>query len=443
MPYAKNSELPKNVSSLPEAAKTIWRKAFNSALDQGYDEERSAKIAWAAVKRSYKKEGDKWVTKDSAYPLSENLTFDDAADIKMTSDGYLVAQPRVARTGIQTYRGWEVGRPDMDEVRIYRPYSSVMDKKSIASLAHKPITLGHPSEMVNASNWDEYAVGQSGDEIMRDGEFLRIPLIVMDQKAIDRIKDGHEQLSIGYYSDLEWKDGETEAGESYDAIQRNIEANHIAIVAQARGGHKLKLGDNNKGDTPMPKTITVDGITVSLEDRDAAIVTRHMQKLDDEIKKYGADIVALTTDRDAQKKAAETKDGEIAVLKKKIEDEKITPQMLDEKVAERVTVVTKAKAILGDHYDSTGKTNIEIKKAVVATKLGDAAKTMVDAAVDGAFTAMTIDADKNISTGLGVTDLARSLGTRTAQNSRQLADEAWDKRGEQLRDAWKGNKATA
>lgn len=72
MPYDSNEELPDNVrKNLPEHAQQIYRKAFNSAWDEyknpedrrGDDdrEEVSHKVAWAAVKKEYHKEGDKWV----------------------------------------------------------------------------------------------------------------------------------------------------------------------------------------------------------------------------------------------------------------------------------------------------------------------------------------------------------------------------------------------
>lgn len=64
MPYEKNTDLPKSVrSSLPDAAQTIYRKAYNSAHkgNPDYDEERLAKIAWGAVKKSYHKSDDTWV----------------------------------------------------------------------------------------------------------------------------------------------------------------------------------------------------------------------------------------------------------------------------------------------------------------------------------------------------------------------------------------------
>jgi cation transport regulator len=74
MPYEKTSELPDSVKdNLPKHAQEIYMSAFNSAWDQ-YDEpeerrgddtreETAHKVAWAAVKKKYEKQGDKWVTK--------------------------------------------------------------------------------------------------------------------------------------------------------------------------------------------------------------------------------------------------------------------------------------------------------------------------------------------------------------------------------------------
>ena len=63
MPYSSNLELPPAVRNhLPPHAQDIFREAFNHALD-GYDgdEERAFRVAWAAVKRQYRKRGDEWV----------------------------------------------------------------------------------------------------------------------------------------------------------------------------------------------------------------------------------------------------------------------------------------------------------------------------------------------------------------------------------------------
>jgi cation transport regulator len=75
MPYKNVSDLPESVrDNLPKHAQEIYVSAYNSAWDQ-YDEpeerrgdasreETAHRIAWAAVKKKYEKEGDKWVEKD-------------------------------------------------------------------------------------------------------------------------------------------------------------------------------------------------------------------------------------------------------------------------------------------------------------------------------------------------------------------------------------------
>lgn len=75
MPYDSLSDLPESVkNSLPKHGQEIYKEAYNSAWDQykkpsdregdSSREETSHKVAWAAVKNSYKK-NDKgnWVEK--------------------------------------------------------------------------------------------------------------------------------------------------------------------------------------------------------------------------------------------------------------------------------------------------------------------------------------------------------------------------------------------
>ena len=69
MPYRVNEDLPSSVRShLPEHAQDIYREAFNHAFaahaGEPGGEKRSHMIAWAAVKRGYVKEGDRWVARD-------------------------------------------------------------------------------------------------------------------------------------------------------------------------------------------------------------------------------------------------------------------------------------------------------------------------------------------------------------------------------------------
>ncbi|CAN5406315.1 putative cation transport regulator ChaB [soil metagenome] len=74
MAYQKVAELPDSVKdNLPKHAQEIYQAAYNSAWDQ-YDkpeerrddasrEETAHRVAWAAVKEKYEKQGDLWVAK--------------------------------------------------------------------------------------------------------------------------------------------------------------------------------------------------------------------------------------------------------------------------------------------------------------------------------------------------------------------------------------------
>lgn len=205
-----------------------------------------------------------------AFELTDlcSIRFDDAAKVRETSDGYLVAAPRVARTGIQLYRGSEVGVSDKSVVKIFRPEDQVFDEKSMSSFAHKPITVDHPPEAVNSSNWSKYAKGQIGDEIARDGQFIRVPMVLMDHGAIRSVRAGKVELSVGYTCDLDMTPGVTTDGESYDGVQKNIVVNHVAFVDSARAGHMVRFGDGtgncrlNTGDYAAAMSAAVSGLVI-------------------------------------------------------------------------------------------------------------------------------------------------------------------------------------
>ncbi len=68
MPYASNDDLPLSIRShLPPHAQDIFRAAFNNTWERygarahERREEIAHRIAWSAVKRQYRKVGDRWV----------------------------------------------------------------------------------------------------------------------------------------------------------------------------------------------------------------------------------------------------------------------------------------------------------------------------------------------------------------------------------------------
>lgn len=161
---------------------------------------------------------------------------------RITGDGYLVADVRFARVGIQTYSGVEMERRDLAVVGVYRPVAEVFSADAMRSFAGRPLTLGHPIDAVSSNTWKQHAVGRMGEEITRDGDYVRGTVIVQDAAAIEMIKNGTRELSAGYNCSILWQDGQDQGGQAYRAIQQHIRGNHVAIVDQARAGSACRIG---------------------------------------------------------------------------------------------------------------------------------------------------------------------------------------------------------
>lgn len=304
-----------------------------------------------------------------------------AGEARRTADGYLVADARAARTGIQEYLGAELGAPDKAIVRVYRPADEVFSRDSLASYAHKPATNDHPAEQVTAANWKTHSIGQIGDDIVRDGDHVRVPLILMDSQAIADYERGKRDLSMGYEAEIVFQDGVTPEGEPYDAIQKGIRINHIALVDRGRAG-STRIGDTRSsgvldhahqsktGGHPMADTlrkVIIDGLTIETTEQGEQAISKLQKQIADSARTLAdaeAKHVKAIADKDAE---LAKKDAEIDDLKTKV----LSDADLDKRVQERADLITQAKAIADGDY--AGLSDAEIKTAVVKAKFGDAA----------------------------------------------------------------------
>jgi hypothetical protein len=449
---------------------------------------------------------DLWEVSVVSFPAQPEARVDSAMTImndnvildgpRRTRDGYLAASVKVARTGIQMYKGYEVGHPEMDDVRVYRPEDQVFSKDALASFAHRPVTIEHPSEMVTSDNWKKYAVGQTGDEIQRDGDFIRVPMVLMDAAAIDAVEGGKKELSMGYLCDLTFASGKTMKGEAYDAIQTDIRGNHLAVVGAARGGPELRIGDalrnkvisaqlgfaatndtteyqsalrairtqasqdgadavvtvcdtlveklddilnpetkeDNMSDLKMTK-VEVDGIEIDVADASAAFLRKGLAALAKKASDLEAKLAESEEDKKKNDAAIVAKDANIDELKVQLADAELTPAKLDEAVKDRAALVEKATALIGDKFVADGKTVSEIRREAVTVKLGDKSTDWTDEQFATGFDTLSAVASTTDADGKPKDPLANAI--RDNVPATDAREEAYAGRIDELNNAWK------
>lgn len=321
---------------------------------------------------------------------------------RRTRDGFLAVRAKAARTGVYRYTGSEVdpenkhGLRDKASVNVLRDDSVVFDKKAVSSFIGKPITDDHPSEAVTAANWRDHARGTVMGA-MKDGEYLAFDLLVTDAEAIGKIDGGKRELSNGYAADLEFGQFTAADGTICDARQASIIGNHVALVRAGRAGSTCRIGDAAICDAAPPsifdsltkekpvKTMLIDGLTVDVSNADTAeatiktlLATRDgiVAKLTD----AEAKIATLTTEK-------ATLDAKVVTLEQQAKDAALTPAQLRDAAKSYALVVDKAKAFGVTVTDAMDETAIQ--NAVVAAKIGDAAKDWTDAQIAASFATLT------------------------------------------------------
>lgn len=350
---------------------------------------------------------------------------------RRTDDGYLVAEARVARVGIQDYLGTEIdpdnehGLRDKPIVRVYRPEASVFHSDAMRSYAYRPMTNDHPGgDGVNSQNWKDVAIGNTGGEVIRDGQFVKVPLVLMDQSAISDYESGKRELSMGYGAEVIFQDGVSPEGESFDVSLGPMKMNHLALVDKARGGLELRIGDNKPKPTgghdmaDALRKLLVDGLTIEVTEQGAQAIEKLNTKLADAA-------TATKALSDAHAIALAGKDNDLSKLQAALDDAKgkvLTDAQIDARVKERADLIGTAKTIADGDY--SGKSPDEIRKAVVLAKLGDAAiKDKPDAYIAARFDILVEDAAKDpVRAHLIQQDGKPQAGAHIDARAKMLAD---------------------
>lgn len=152
---------------------------------------------------------------------------------RVSAEGFLQVSGRVARIGVQEYRDSSGGT--RRELRLPEEV-----ERSLPTFPLQPMTNAHPAEMVDPGNAQRYAVGAVGAATLKADGWVEAPLSIWRADAIAAARGGRQQLSVGYSCRLDRTAGEWR-GQRYDAIQRDIVVNHVALVDMARAGSEARL----------------------------------------------------------------------------------------------------------------------------------------------------------------------------------------------------------
>lgn len=161
-----------------------------------------------------------------------------------TSEGYLVDHPVVTRCGIFEYSDPDKANGVRYELRVPE---EVFSEKSLASYEGKPIIITHDAGEIDKDNVHDEQIGTILSKGYQDGNKVRCKIVIHNTDALKAC--GLKELSLGYGLSLDETPG-IYHGQKYDAIQRDIEVNHLALVGEARAGDRARLNIDQKDVKP-------------------------------------------------------------------------------------------------------------------------------------------------------------------------------------------------
>lgn len=278
--------------------------------------------------------------------MEKVLRFDfngSSGEFKRTSQGFLRVNARLTKSGVFNYEdGCE-----------YRSDEEVFRADSLESLKGAPVTDRHPIEKgpeayLNPSNARQHIVGIT-ESVERDGPYLKGSLIIFHEDTIKAIESGErKEISLGYQC-LRVPSPGVFQGQPYDAVQKDITVNHVALGPRGwgRAGPDCAIRNDSKlislQGTTMNESVRLDGVDVALSPENITNLFAEKQKQYQEV--VGRlDAMGLELEKERAAKA-------------ELED----PKHVETKVQSRLKLVERCRAILGNDFSAEGKSDEDLK----------------------------------------------------------------------------------
>lgn len=189
-------------------------------------------------------------------PLAVPVTLASGMDAR-TVDGngwFEVRDNPISKVGVFPYSGRQLGLEGADADRIfqvYRPEEELSDPECVESFKLLPWVDEHAMLGPVAQEMSDAALpaerkgvqGVLGESVYFKGDTLFANLKAFSSTLAALIKAGKRELSAGYRCIYEMTAGVFN-GQRYDAVQRKIRGNHIALVAEGRMGPGVAVMDH-------------------------------------------------------------------------------------------------------------------------------------------------------------------------------------------------------
>ena len=318
------------------------------------------------------------------YVVGVALRFDASRISKgrKTPQGFVRVDARPTRTGVLVYR-----RADGSVQRELRLPEEVFKQDSLETLRGAPVTELHPTEMVSPVNVGRLRKG-GADHPRKDGHLVAAELQIEDADVIAKVDRGElQEISCGYHCKLDHTPGVWQ-GQAYDAVQREIVYNHVALGPRGwgRAGAEVSLrldsldsdwaaNFDSAEDTPHNvgesrhenreenfMALKIDGVEIKLDGTEAQLVEQALSKRDAQIAQLTADAAAAQT---ASAKQVAELTAARDVLQGKL-DAAASPDTIAKAVAARVALETAARKVLGAEAKFDGQTDAQVRAAALA-----------------------------------------------------------------------------
>ena len=164
------------------------------------------------------------------------------------NDYWYIKDNPLSKVGVFPYLGKTISE-DLEPNKVYyvlRPEEELSKEETLETFKLIPIVddhtmLGNKQGMQPAE--EKGIHGVIGDNVYYKDGVIYGDLKIFSETLKEEIENGKKELSMGYFCDYELKDGEYN-GEPYQAIQRNLKINHIALVNEGRMGADVRVYDH-------------------------------------------------------------------------------------------------------------------------------------------------------------------------------------------------------